>query len=172
MNGVSLNAFECMIMANKIAGRNGIGIKHALENRIIGTKSRGVYEAPGMELLGYSLEQVYQAVLDRKAADLFKSLSAVIANQIYDGRLYDPSTFAAKAGINTLASFATGQVSLELYKGNIYFQALKECPAILYNEKDSSMEKSDGLNPQSSQGFVEVQSVEAISLANAKQIRT
>ncbi len=83
-------------------------MKNALENRIIGTKSRGVYEAPGMELLAFGLQQVYQAVLDRRAFKLFNEMSVLIADQIYDGRYFDPSTNAAKAAINTLAEHATG----------------------------------------------------------------
>ncbi len=62
-------------------------------------------------------------------------------------------------------------MEVELYKGNIHFRRLTDCPASLYNPADSSMEKSEGLNPVSSQGFIEVQSVEAHSLARAGQIR-
>ena len=62
-------------------------------------------------------------------------------------------------------------VSLGLYKGNIYFESLTNCPASLYNEADSSMEASDGLNPVSSQGYAEIQSVEARVMADAGQIR-
>jgi len=160
-----------MLDANLIGGRNGIGIKNALENRIIGTKSRGVYEAPGMELLGYCLMQVYNAVLDRRAMELFKSLSGLVARQVYDGRYFDPVTRAAQSAINVLAEFATGTVAVELYKGNIFFKSLTDVPASLYNEEDSSMEASRGLNPVSSQGFAEIQSVEALSMAKAGQIK-
>lgn len=171
INGQKLNPLEAMRRANLIGGRNGIGMKNALENRIIGTKSRGVYEAPGMELLGRCLEFVYQATLDRRASLLFKQLSNLVANQIYDGRYFDPATRAALAAINIFAKSATGTVQVGLYKGNIYFQKLNDCPASLYNPADSSMEASQGLNPVSSQGFVEIQSVEARSLARAGQVR-
>ena len=70
-----------------------------------------------------------------------------------------------------MAEFATGTVTVGLYKGNLYFHAFRDCPASLYNEADSSMEASEGLNPVSSQGYVEVQSVEAKSMAFARQIR-
>ncbi len=172
INGKKVIPLKAMMDANLIAGRNGIGIKNALENRIIGTKSRGVYEAPGMELLGYCLMQVYNAVLDRRAMELFKVLSGLVARQVYDGRYYDPATRAAQAAIDVFASFATGTITVELYKGNIHFVSLTDCPASLYNEEDSSMEASKGLNPVSSQGFAEIQSVEARSLAKAGQIKT
>lgn len=171
INGKKREPLAAMKLANTIAGRNGIGIQNALENRIIGTKSRGVYEAPGMDLLGYCLAQVYQAVLDRRAAQLFHQLSTLIANQTYDGRCYDPVTRAAQAAIDSLAEYASGTVTVGLYKGNIYFHSLTGCRASIYNAADSSMEKSSGLNPLSSQGFVEIQSVEAKSLARAGQIR-
>jgi argininosuccinate synthase len=172
LNGVSGPPLEIMREANAIGGRNGVGIKHALENRIIGTKSRGVYEAPGMELLGAALRYVYQAVLDRRAAALFESLSRLVARQVYDGRAFDPATGAALAAIASLSRFATGTVVLDLYKGNIHFKALRACRASLYNEADASMEASAGLNPVSSQGYAEVQSVEARALAAAGQIGT
>lgn len=172
IDGNTLNPFDTMIEANMRAGRNGVWMKNALENRIIGTKSRGVYEAPGMELLGFALQQVYQAVLDRRAFKLFNEMSTLIADQIYDGRYFDPATQGAKAAIEVLAEHATGTVSVGMYKGNLYFQSLTECPASLYNEEDSSMEASDGLNPMSSQGYADIMYVEAVALAKAGQIKS
>jgi argininosuccinate synthase len=170
LNGAPGSPLEIMRTANAVGGRNGVGIKHALENRIIGTKSRGVYEAPGMELLGTALRTLYQAVFDRRASRLFDGLSRLVAQQVYDGRAFDPATGAALAAIKSLSRFATGTVELELYRGNLHFRALRDCPASLYNEADSSMEASKGLNPVSSQGYAEVQSVEARALAAAGQI--
>ena len=170
INGKVMTPYEVMTLANKIGGRNGIGIKHALENRIIGTKSRGVYEAPGMEVLSRGLQYLYEEVMDRRSTKLFGGLSKFVADQIYDGRWYDPATRAARAAIQVWADKATGDVSLGLYKGNIFFESLSGCEASIYNEADSSMEASDGLNPNSSQGFAEIQSVEAKMLAKSGQI--
>lgn len=171
INGKKLKPLQVMQMANQIGGRNGIGIKNALENRIIGTKSRGVYEAPGMELLGFCLLQIYQATMDRKCMALFKSLSALISQQVYDGRYYDAATTAAMAAVDSMARLASGVVTVGLYKGNVHFLSMTDCRASLYNEADSSMEASKGLNPQSSQGYAEIQSVEAKTMARAGQIR-
>ncbi len=171
INGRALDPVALMQEANRIGGRNGVGLRHALENRIIGTKSRGVYEAPGMELLGACLRYLYQATLDRRATTLFQSLSRLIAEQAYDGRLFDPATQAAQAAIGVFAQHATGKVTVGLYKGSILFQALADVTASLYHEADSSMEESAGLNPVSSQGFAEIQSVEARAMAHAGQIR-
>ncbi len=170
LNNRDVTPIEAMQLANKLAGRNGIGMKHALENRIIGTKSRGVYEAPGMELLATCLRYIYQATMDRRAGLLFDQLSKLVADQIYDGRYFDPATQAARAAIGVLAKHASGTVEVGLYKGSIFFNALTGCKATIYNEADSSMEASDGLNPVSSQGFAEIQSVEARMLARAGQI--
>lgn len=170
INGKDVTPLEAMMLANEIGGRNGIGMKHALENRIIGTKSRGVYEAPGMELLGSAIRYVYQATMDRRATLFFMQLSKLISDQIYDGRYYDPTTVAARNAVDTLAQYADGTVTLSLYKGNILFDALSGCPHTIYNEADSSMEASDGVNPVSSQGFAEIQSVEARMLALSGQI--
>ena len=170
INGVAVTPFEAMTTANEIGGRNGVWMKNALENRIIGTKSRGVYEAPGMEVLSFSLQQVYQAVLDRRATALYRQMSQLISDQIYDGRYFDPATQAARAAIDTLAEKANAVVTIGLYKGNMYFQSLTECPATIYNEEDSSMEASDGLNPASAQGFADIMAVEAKALAKAGQI--
>ncbi len=171
INGEKLGPLALMLKANELAGKAGIWMKNALENRVIGTKSRGVYEAPGMELLGTALNYIYMATLDRRATALFRDMSRLIADQIYDGRYFDPVTQAARAAIDTLADKATGNVELGLYRGNIFFQKMTDVPHSLYNEADSSMEASDGLNPASSQGYVEVQAVEAIAMAKAKQIR-
>merc|ERR1719364_375522 len=112
INGTKMEPLKVLETANKIAGRNGIGISHALENRILGTKSRGVYEAPGMELLGKGITYVYQAVLDRRSTSLFGDLSKHVSDQIYDGRYFDPSTRAAISAIWQLADVANGVVKL------------------------------------------------------------
>ena len=156
VNGKKLSPLEVMLEMNKTGGRNGIGMKHALENRIIGTKSRGVYEAPGMEVLSWGLKYIYEGIMDRRSTK---------------GRWFDPATQAARAAIQVWADKATAEVTLGLYKGNIFFESLKGLKATIYNEADSSMEASDGLNPHSSQGFAEIQSVEAKMLAKAGQIR-
>lgn len=171
INGKQMTPLEVMQKANILAGRNGIGLKNALENRIIGTKSRGVYESPGMELLGECLSWVYMATQDRRSSALLRDLGRRIADQVYDGRAFDPLTSASLAAVSELAEPATATVEAGLYKGNIYFYALRDCPGSLYNQADASMEASAGLNPVSSQGFAEIQAVEAKTMAAAGQIK-
>ena len=171
INGKTVTPFEAMELANEIGGRNGVWMKNALENRIIGTKSRGVYEAPGMEVLNQGLQQILQATLDRRSTALYWQMSRLISDQMYDGRYFDESTKAAQAAVNTLTASASGIVKLGLYKGNVFFNSLTDCAASLYNEEDSSMEASDGLNPVSSQGYADIISVEAKALAKAGQFK-
>ena len=167
LNGEALDGVGIMLLANEIAGRNGIGMKNALENRIIGTKGRGVYESPGMELLGQGLQHVLQATLDRRSQGLYASMGSFISVQVYDGRYFDLATRAAQAAVDRLTANANGLVSLGLYKGNLFFKRMTELTASLYNEADSSMEASDGFDPASSQGYAEILSVEALALARA-----
>ena len=170
IDGERGDPLSIMQRANALAGACGIGLKSALENRVIGTKSRGVYEAPGLELLGFGLRVVYQAVLDRRATSLLQTLSPLYAQAIYDGRVFEPQARAVLAAIDSLAHYATGTVALGLYRGNLYFEALRDCPHSLYNPADASMEASEGLNPVSSQGYVEIQQVKAKALAKAGEI--
>ena len=107
---------------------------------------------------------------DRRATRLFEHLSDLVSDQIYDGRFFDPTTTAAMKAIAELTKHATGEVTVGAYKGNLFFVKMTGVKSSLYNEADSSMEASDGLNPVSSQGYAEVQSVEARSLAAAGQI--
>jgi argininosuccinate synthase len=171
LNGKHVTPYEAMVEANTLGGRHGIGLRNACENRVIGTKSRGVYEAPGLELLGYCMRTVYQVTMDRTSTAMFHDLSKLLADHIYDGRYFDPSARAARVAIAEMAQYATGTVEVGLYKGNMFFKALRDCPSSLYNPADASMEASDGLNPVSSQGYVEIQAVSAIAMANAGQIK-
>jgi argininosuccinate synthase len=171
INGKAVTPFEAMTLANEIGGRNGVWMKNALENRIIGTKSRGVYEAPGMEVLNQGLQQVLQATLDRRATSLYWQMSRLISDLVYDGRYFDESCKAAYAAVDTLTASASAIVKLGLYKGNVFFMSLTDCNASLYNEEDSSMEASDGLNPASSQGYADIIGVEAVALAKAGQFK-
>src|SRR5262249_35013319 len=90
INGEKCTAYKAISLANKIGGKHGIGIGyHLVENRFVGIKSRGVYEAPGMELLGTAYGYLLQLILDRRARELFDHLSALTAKQIYQGYGFD-----------------------------------------------------------------------------------
>ena len=117
--------------------------------------------AGGIFLVAYAL--IASERLDRTLVAMLGGLLLIVL-----GVIDQEEAFAA---IDVFAKHADGKVTVGLYKGNIHFVSLADCPASIYNEADSSMEASEGLNPVSSQGFAEIQSVEARALARAGQIR-
>src|SRR5207253_4853068 len=104
INGESVDAYKAMTTANDIGGRHGVGIcTHLVENRFVGIKSRGVYEAPGMELLGSCYAYLLQLVIDRRARELFDQLSLFVAKQIYQGYGFDLATHMARGAMRPVA---------------------------------------------------------------------
>lgn len=119
-------ARELLERANSLAGRHGVGLRSVVENRINGTKCRGVYEAPGLDLLGFCVARVYQVAMDPDAQRLMHGLSEVIGRGVYEGRYFDPAIRAARAAADVLIDSAdvTVEVVTELYKGGISFVGL------------------------------------------------
>src|SRR5207244_2246516 len=101
-------------------------------------KSRGVYEAPGMELLGNAYAYLLQLVLDRRSRELFDQLSALVAKQIYQGYGFDLATHMAREALKPVNEIATGTIRLKLYKGNVYFDAAMDVPHQMYSESNAS----------------------------------
>ena len=100
VNGSPVTPLQGLLEANRIGGRNGVGIGiHAVENRFVGIKSRGVYESPGMELLGKCYEYLLQLILDRRSRRHFDGVATTIAEQIYQGYWFDAATQALLASI-------------------------------------------------------------------------
>lgn len=118
INGRPVSAHEALAEANRIAGRNGVVLKSVLENRMNGTKGRGLYESPGLDLLGTAVKHLLQATVDKDSWELMRFLSPFIARQTYAGRLYDPATQAALANVAALTGNADGTVEMLAYKGS------------------------------------------------------
>ena len=164
INGQLVTPLEAIMQANEIGGRNGVGIGlHTVENRFVGIKSRGVYEAPGMALLGQAYEYILQLVLDRRARKVFKQASDNISEQIYQGYWFDAATAAARATIDSFTQRMTATVTVALYKGNISFHSIAEgsAPHSLYSEETASMEAIGSFNHADSEGFLGVLGVSA-----------
>ncbi|HEY7143167.1 MAG TPA: argininosuccinate synthase domain-containing protein [Streptosporangiaceae bacterium] len=119
-------ARELLGHANAVAGRHGVGLRSVVENRVNGTKCRGVYESPGLDLLGFCVARVYQVAMDPEALRLMHGLSGQIGRGVYEGRYLDPAIRAARAAADVLieSAGATAEVTAELYKGAISFQGL------------------------------------------------
>jgi len=170
LNGSQLGLIEMFQKANSIAGRNGVGIgTHVVENRFVGIKSRGIYESPGMELLGQSWEYLLQFVLDRRAREFYTNLSNLISTQIYQGYWLDSATSSALAALSPLAAMVTGRIQVKLYKGNIFFDSvddsIEKMPFSLYTD-DGSMEAMGGYDHKDAEGFLNVLGVSAKNVGN------
>ena len=160
INGNKVDLVGVFTETNRIAGRHGVGIgTHVVENRFVGVKSRGIYESPGMELLGQSYEFLLQFILDRRARELFEHIGKVISNQIYQGYWLDLATTSALAALEPITRLATGTIAVRLYKGNIHFDTAEDTPQAmphsLYTD-DSSMEAMGSYDHADAEGFLKV----------------
>jgi argininosuccinate synthase len=171
IDGEGVTAFEALRRANELGGRHGVGIGvHLVENRFVGVKSRGVYEAPGMELLGRAYAFLLELVLDRRAREVFDTLSRLAAKQIYQGYGYDTATQMIERGIDRAADLATGTITVSLHRGMVHFHGAADVPHSLYSEANASMEAIGEFDHADSEGFLRVLSVSARALAAARQI--
>jgi argininosuccinate synthase len=170
VDGVAASLVQAFRQANALAGAHGVGIgRHVVENRFVGIKSRGVYEAPGMELLGQAYEYLLQLYLDRRARELFDHLSRYLATQIYQGYWYDLGTTAALAAVERLAGIVSGTVTLRLYRGNVLFEGASDLEGTgsLYAADDASMERAGSFDHVDAEGFLRVLGVPARNYAAA-----
>jgi len=169
VNGKKTDDLSAMLTANEIGGRHGIGIGlHLVENRFVGVKSRGIYEAPGMELLGTCYAFLLQLILDRRAREMFDQLSLTAAKQLYQGYWNDVASRMIKTALGETAALVTGTVAVSLYKGNIAYVSTKDVPHSLFSN-DSSMEAEGSFDHQDSEGFLGVLGVHARSIARTGQ---
>lgn len=171
VNGKKVDALKALTLANEIGGKHGVGIGlHMVENRFVGVKSRGIYEAPGMELLGTAYGFLLQLILDRRAKELFDSLSALLAKQLYQGYWNDVASRMARKAIAETSKLATGTITVALYKGGVSFVSASDAPHSLFTN-DGSMEAEGTFDHHDSEGFVRVLGVHAKALAKAGQIK-
>ncbi|MBQ2684415.1 MAG: argininosuccinate synthase [Thermoguttaceae bacterium] len=155
VNDKKLNAYEVVAELNKIGGRNGVGIIDMVENRFVGMKSRGVYEAPGMTVLYDAHRYIEQLTMDRDLMHLRDALSPEVAEMVYNGFWYCAKFDALLAFIKEAQKPVTGRVTLKLYKGNIILAA-RESNNSLYDEGIATMEGSDAYNQNDATGFLRI----------------
>jgi argininosuccinate synthase len=156
VNGEELTAYPLVARLNEIGGRNGIGRIDMVENRFVGMKSRGVYEAPGMTLLYAAHRALEQLTLDRDLMHLRDRLSPEVAEMVYYGFWYTPKMDALMAFIRQAQRNVTGEVTLKLYKGNINIDS-RRSPRSLYDEGIASMEGGGSYNQTDAEGFLRIQ---------------
>ena len=156
VNGRRLKPIEIVKELNKIGGRNGVGRVDVVENRFVGMKSRGVYEAPGMTILYDAHRVVEQLTLDRDLTHLRDRLAPEVAEMVYYGFWYHAKMDALLAFIREAQRNVTGEVTLNLYKGNLMV-ASRTSPRSLYDEGIASMEGGGSYNQTDAEGFLRIQ---------------
>lgn len=169
INSEQVDSLQAIEQANIIAGRHGVGLNlHLVENRLVGIKSRGVYEAPGMELLGQAYEYLLQLILDASSLEVFTFLSRFLSKQIYSGKWYDVSSEMARLGITPITRLATGKVTVELYKGKISYVA-SNAKYSLYNSENASMDSVGEFDHANAEGFLRVMGMNLKALNTSGQ---
>jgi len=140
---------------NTRAGRNGVGRIDMVENRFVGMKSRGVYEAPGMTVLYEAHRVLEQLTLDRDLVHLRDRIAPEVAEMVYYGFWYGPKMDALLAFIAEAQQPVTGSVTLQLYKGNIQVDG-RRSPNSLYDAEVASMEAGGSYNQDDAEGFLRI----------------
>ena len=156
VDGKNLSPLAIVETLNKIGGRNGVGRIDMVENRFVGMKSRGVYEAPGMTVLYAAHRYVEQLTMDRDLMHLRDRLAPEVAEMVYYGFWYTAKMDALMAFIRDAQKHVTGQVTLSLYKGNIDI-ASRSSPNNLYDEGIASMEGGGSYDQTDAEGFLRIQ---------------
>lgn len=126
INGRAVDAVQAILIANEAGGSSGISLRSVVENRVNGTKCRGVYEAPGLEVLGQCLNAVYQTTLDKESTELARTLFQRLGRATYEGKLVEPTALAARSALDLLTQRATGTIEVDLYKGNVIVKTIGE----------------------------------------------
>ena len=156
INGESLSPLGIVTRLNEIGGRNGVGRIDMVENRFVGMKSRGVYEAPGMTLLYEAHMVLEQLTVDRDLVHLRNRLAPEVAEMVYYGFWFAPKMDALLAFIRDAQRTVTGEVSLSLYKGNIMVDG-RSSPHSLYDEGIATMEGGGSYDQTDAEGFLRIQ---------------
>lgn len=153
VNGKNLDPVELVEELNRIAGRHGVGRVDLVENRLLGMKSRGIYETPGGTLLAFAHRELEQYTLDRETYHYKEVIALKYAEMIYYGLWFTPLREALDAFVRTTQEKVTGTVNLKLYKGNIIVTG-RESAYTLYNPDMATFEADELYNQKDAQGFI------------------
>ncbi len=153
VNGKELKVSDIIKELNKLGGKHGIGIIDIVENRVVGMKSRGVYETPGGTILMEAHQQLEELILDRDTYTLKKEMGNKFADTVYEGKWFTPKREAIQAFIEKTQEYVTGEVKFKLYKGNI-IKAGETSPYSLYNESIASFTTGDLYDHHDAEGFI------------------
>ena len=171
VNGEKMKVSQVISKLNELGGKHGIGIVDIVENRVVGMKSRGVYETPGGTILMEAHQQLEELILDRATMEVKKDMANKFAQIVYEGKWYTPLREAVQAFIESTQQYVTGEVKFKLYKGNI-IKAGTTSPYSLYSESLASFTTGDLYNHHDADGFITLfglpLKVRAMKLAEVK----
>ena len=172
VNGVKMKVSDIIRKLNELGGKHGIGIVDIVENRVVGMKSRGVYETPGGTILMAAHRQLEELVLDRATMEVKKDMGNKLAQIVYEGKWFTPLCDAVKAFVESTQEYVTGEVKFKLYKGNI-IKAGTTSPYSLYSETLASFTTGDLYDHHDADGFITLfglpLKVRAMKLAELKK---
>ena len=153
VNGKSMKVADIIKELNALGGKHGIGIVDIVENRVVGMKSRGVYETPGGTILMEAHKQLEELVLDRATMETKKDIGNKLSQVVYEGKWFAPLCDALRAFVASTQEYVTGEVKFKLYKGNIT-KAGTTSPYSLYNESLASFATGDLYDHHDADGFI------------------
>lgn len=153
LNNVKYNPVELMTMLNKLAGAHGVGIIDIVENRLVGMKSRGVYETPGGTLLFEAHKSLEKIILDRATLSFKKIVAEKYAQLVYDGLWFTPLKVALDQFVDSTQQQVTGVVKMKLFKGTCTAVASKS-PYSMFNEEFATFGADDVYNQKDAEGFI------------------
>lgn len=155
VNGKEMKVSDIIRELNRLGGKHGIGIVDIVENRVVGMKSRGVYETPGGTILMEAHTQLEELILDRDTLAFKKLIGDKFADMVYEGKWFCPLREALQAFIESTQERITGEVKFKLYKGNI-IKAGTTSPYSLYSEKLASFTTGDLYDHKDAEGFIKL----------------
>lgn len=153
INGKGMKVADIIRELNRLGGKHGIGIIDIVENRVVGMKSRGVYETPGGTILMEAQQQLEELVLDRATMEVKKDMGNRMAQIVYEGKWFTPLREAVQAFVTSTQKYVTGEVKFKLYKGNI-IKAGTTSPYSLYSESLASFTTGDLYDHHDAEGFI------------------
>ena len=153
VNGEKMKVSDIIRKLNELGGKHGIGIVDIVENRVVGMKSRGVYETPGGTILMEAHQQLEELVLDRATMETKKTMADKLAQIVYEGKWFTPLREAVQAFVESTQEYVTGEVKFKLYKGNI-IKAGTTSPYSLYSESLASFTTGDLYDHHDADGFI------------------
>ncbi|WP_283609977.1 argininosuccinate synthase [Faecalispora anaeroviscerum] len=153
LNGEALDGIAMIQKLNELGGKNGIGIVDLVENRLVGMKSRGVYETPGGAILYHAHNKLEELTLDKETYHYKQGISLKFADIVYNGQWFTPLRQALSAFVDSTQQYVTGDVKLKLYKGNI-IDAGVTSPNSLYDEEVATFSEDQVYNQADATGFI------------------